>query len=80
MYENKQYWTKIVSTILRVEMTKNHVNFVQLAEKLEKIGVKMRVQDLRNRFTTGTFGATLFVQCLIALEVKNLSLEYNLFT
>jgi hypothetical protein len=79
MHENKPYWTKMVSTILRIEMTKTHVNFVQLAEKLEKIGVKMRVQDLRNRFTTGTFGAILFVQCLRALEVKNLSLEESLF-
>lgn len=65
----------MVSTILRIEMTKTHVNFVQLAEKLEKIGVKMRVQDLRNRFTTGTFSAILFVQCLRAMEVKNLPWE-----
>jgi hypothetical protein len=75
MVENKQYWTKIVSKILKIEMTKKHVNFIQLAENLSQIGVKMRPEDLRNRFSTGTFGAMLFVQCLKALEVKNLPWE-----
>jgi hypothetical protein len=75
MVEDKPYWTKVIYTILKMEMAKQSINYIQLVKRLDKIGVKIGVEDLRTRFYQGTFSARLFVQCLKAMEVKNLPWE-----
>lgn len=79
MVKNRQYWTKIVSKILKTEMAKQDINYIQLTKKLAEIDIEISVEDLRARFSRGTFSAMLFVQCLRAMEVTNLSLEESFF-
>lgn len=79
MDSEKIQWPKIVSKILRTEMAKRGISYEELVIKLETIGVLIQVGDLRGRVSRGTFSATLFIQCLRALGVKNLLIEDSYF-
>ena len=77
---DKQYWTKIVTKILKAELAKRDVDYPSLVDKLREIGVDISVEDLRGRMSRGTFSAVLFVQCLRAIGVNNLLLEESFFS
>ena len=77
---DKQYWTKIVTKILKAELAKRDVDYPSLVDKLREIEVDISVEDLRGRMSRGTFSAVLFVQCLRAIGVNNLLLEESFFS
>lgn len=78
--DDKQYWTKIVTKILKSELAKRDLDYPSLVDKLREIKVDISVEDLRGRMSRGTFSAVLFVQCLRAIGVNNLLLEESFFS
>ena len=79
MDDNKAYWSKIVTKILKAELAKRGVDYPTLVVKLQEINVNISVEDLRGRMSRGTFSAALFIQCLRAIGVANLPLEESFF-
>jgi hypothetical protein len=70
-------WDKIGRKILRVELEKHSMNYVQLHAALKNIGIEESLPSMRNKFARGKFSATFFIQCLIAMGVDTLRLpEY----
>jgi hypothetical protein len=68
-----------VSKIVKIELAKRDMNYIQLTEKLNEMGVPIKTQDLRSRMSRGNFSATFFVQCLRAMEIKTLVFEDSYF-
>jgi len=79
MHDNKAYWSKIVTKILKAELAKRGVDYPTLVVKLHEINITISVEDLRGRMSRGTFSAALFIQCLKAIGVTNLPLEESFF-
>lgn len=79
MNDDKAYWSKIVTKILKAELAKRGVDYPTLVIKLREIDVNISVEDLRGRMSRGTFSAALFIQCLKAIGVTNLPLEESFF-
>ncbi len=79
MNEDKPYWSKIVTKILKAELAKRGIDYPTLVVKLHEINVDISVEDLRGRMSRGTFSAALFIQCLKAVGVTNLSLDESFF-
>ena len=79
MDDNKSYWAKIVTKILKAELAKRGIDYPTLVTKLHEIKVSISVEDLRGRMSRGTFSAALFIQCLKAIGVTNLPLEESFF-
>jgi len=79
MDEDKSYWSKIVTKILKAELAKRGLDYPALVAKLKEINVNISVEDLRGRMSRGTFSAILFIQCLRAIGVSNLPLEESFF-
>jgi hypothetical protein len=79
MDQDKPYWAKIVSKILKTELAKRDMGYSKLVERLDSLDVHMKVEDVRGRVSRGNFSAMLFVQCLRAIGVKNLQLEDSFF-
>jgi hypothetical protein len=79
MDDNKEYWPKIVTKILKAELAKRGIDYPALVIKLQEINVNISVEDLRGRMSRGTFSAALFIQCLRAIGVTNLPLEDSYF-
>lgn len=79
MDDDKAYWSKIVTKILKAELAKRGIDYPTLVTKLHDINVNISVEDLRGRMSRGTFSAALFIQCLKAIGVTNLPLEESFF-
>jgi hypothetical protein len=79
MQGEKNYWTKIVTKILKAELAKRGIDYPTLVAKLSEINVNISVVDLRGRMSRGTFSAALFIQCLKAIGVTSLPIEESYF-
>lgn len=60
-------WEAKARGILRAEMARQSVSYLQLVERLESIGVKEDERNLRNKVSRGKFTAAFMLQCLAAL-------------
>jgi hypothetical protein len=79
MNEDKTYWSKITTKILKAELAKRGIDYPTLVNKLNDMNIDISVEDLRGRMSRGTFSAALFIQCLKAIGVTNLPLEESYF-
>lgn len=63
-------WEAKARGLLRAEMAKNSVTYVQLAAKLAEIGIAEDERNLRNKVSRGKFTAGFLLQCLVAMGAK----------
>jgi hypothetical protein len=68
-------WGDQAGAILRSEMAKRRMKYPDLVRALAAIGVQDNERNLSNKIGRGTFSAGFFLQCLAAMEVKNLRLD-----
>jgi hypothetical protein len=76
---DKFFWSKVVTKILKAELAKRAIDYPALVARLNTINVNISVEDLRGRMSRGTFSAILFIQCLRAIGVTQLSIEESFF-
>lgn len=72
-------WAKPVRGLLRAEMTRRGIGYAELADALGKLGVEENERNVRNKVARGTFSAPFLVQCLLALGVRELRLDPDMF-
>ena len=68
-------WQLRVKGILKGELKRRNVSYRQLVERLEAIGVHESEKNINNKISRGGFTAVFFVQCLVAIGVRELRLE-----
>jgi hypothetical protein len=68
-------WGDRAGALLRSEMAKRRMKYPDLVKALDAIGVQDNERNLSNKIGRGTFSAGFFLQCLAAMEVKNLRLD-----
>jgi len=72
---SEQDWKDHVRGLLKSELAKRNINYIQLAELLEeKFGLQESQQNLSNKISRGTFGAIFMIQILEAIGCESLSL------
>lgn len=67
-------WNGHAKGVLRAEMIRRQIKSADLVELLAKIGVEDNEKNVGNKIARGTFSAAFFLQCLAAMEVRNLHL------
>ena len=68
-------WADRVKGILKAELKRRNISYRQLAERLEALGVHDSERNINNKISRVGFSATFFVQCLIAIGVRELRLS-----
>lgn len=68
-------WNEQAAKILKMELARDGVSHEQLAKKLTAIGVHETVNTVRLKLFRGTFQFAFFLQCAVALNIKNLKLD-----
>lgn len=68
-------WQARVKGLLKGELKRRGVSYAQLAERLEKIGIRETERNINNKISRGGFTAVFFVQCLVAIGCTTLRLE-----
>lgn len=69
-------WKNYVKGLLKAEIAKRNLNYVDIAERLKKIGVEETPQNISNKIGRGTFGAIFMMQILQVIGCNELEL-YN---
>lgn len=64
-----------VVNAIRGEMGRRGLSYRDLAERLAAIGVEENERNLRNKVARGTFSATFWVQCMVAMGVASVALD-----
>jgi hypothetical protein len=67
-------WEEKAKGLLRAEMARRGVTYVQLVERLAAIGIDDNERNLRNKVSRGKFTAGFLLQCLTAIGVEQLHL------
>jgi hypothetical protein len=70
-------WQAHVKGLLKAELARRNLSYVDLAERLAAIGIKDNERNLSNKIGRGTFTAIFFVQCMEAIGCKVIHLEDN---
>ena len=65
---------ELAKNILKGELKRRGVTYAQLADKLAKIGVTETERNLNNKISRGGFSAAFLLQCMMAIEAKELRL------
>ncbi len=67
-------WEDRVKAMLKAELKRKNVTYAQLVGKLADIGVMDSEPNIRNKISRGKFTAVFLIQCLEAIDVKDLRL------
>lgn len=68
-------WREVVSRFVKSEMSKRKMKYEELSQLLEEAGTVQTSANLRNKINRGIMGAELFLQVLVALDVKQLDMK-----
>jgi len=67
-------WETKVKGLLKAELKRKGVTYGQLVDRLGAIGVTESEPNIRNKLARGKFTAVFLVQCLEAIEARELRL------
>lgn len=67
-------WEDRVKGMLKAELKRRGVTYAELVGKLADIGVMDSEPNIRNKISRGKFTAVFLVQCLEAIEAREIRL------
>ncbi len=70
-------WKNYVKGLLKSEIARRNLNYVDIAERLKKIGIDESPQNISNKIGRGTFGAIFMVQILQVIGCEELQLDHQ---
>ncbi len=68
-------WEAKARGLVRAEMGKRGLTYLQLVEKLKTVGISDDEHNLRNKVSRGKFTAAFLLQCLSAMETHIVHLD-----
>lgn len=72
---DNSHWEAKAKGLLKSELKRRNLTYVQLAEKLAEIGVRETEPNIRNKLARGKFSAVFLLQCLEAIGCSALRLS-----
>lgn len=67
-------WADKAKAILKAELKRRNVGYRELAEKLSAMGTPETERNIANKISRGGFTAAFFIQCLTAIDAKEIRL------
>jgi hypothetical protein len=55
--------------------SRSALSYVDLAQRMEVIGLKVNDRTLANKIATGSFSTVFFLQCMEAIGVRSIQLD-----
>lgn len=68
-------WQMKAKGILKAELKRRHLGYMELAEKLAEAGIADNERNLANKVSRGSFTAGFFLQCLAAIGCNSIRLN-----
>lgn len=67
-------WENKVKGLLKAELKRRNISYLELVEKLALIGVTETPENIANKISRGKFTAVFLMQCLDAIGCQTLRL------
>lgn len=71
----EETWNEKATNILKSILTRRNVRYYELAIKLKEMGIEETQGSISNKISRGTFSFAFFMQCMEALEIKEIRLD-----
>ena len=68
----EQNWEAQVKSLLKVELKRRDVTYLQLSEKLAAAGITESPENIANKISRGKFSAVFLFQCLSVIGCKTI--------
>lgn len=68
-------WKAQAKQLIRAELKRRDLSYVDLAQRMDAIGLKVNDRTIANKIATGGFSAVFFLQVMEAIGVKTLPLD-----
>lgn len=68
-------WEQRAKGLLKSELKKRDLTYLQLSEKLAAVGVSETPENIANKISRGRFSAVFLIQCLEVIGCHTLRLE-----
>lgn len=69
-------WEQYVKGLLKAEIKRKNLTYIQLCEKLAELGVIENPQSIANKISRGRFSSVFLVQCLTAIGCTELQVKF----
>ena len=70
----KEKWHNQAANVLKGEMARVGVNYVELVKRLQAMGLDESYSSVSSKINRGTYSFVFFMQCMKAIKVKQISL------
>lgn len=70
-------WNAEAKGILKAEITRRHLTYKDVVDKLSAQGTSETEVNLRNKISRGGFSAGFFISCLVAIGAHSVRLREN---
>jgi hypothetical protein len=70
-------WKDYARGLIKGELARRNINYVELASLLKKVGAHENSQNLSNKIARGTFSSVFFLQVLHVIGCENVELKKN---
>ena len=67
-------WKEYAKGLLKAEIARKNLSLIDVAKKLEAMGISETPQNISNKINRGTFGAIFMLQILKAVGCKEIQL------
>ena len=67
-------WKEYAKGLLKAEIARKNLSLIDVARKLEAMGISESPQNISNTINRGTFGAIFMIQILKAVGCKEIRL------
>lgn len=68
-------WRKKASVLIKTELKKKDVSYIELSERLVAIGVTDNANNVNGKINRGAFGFDFFLQCMHVIGTNTVRLE-----
>ena len=69
-------WQTRSKNLLKAELERKGLNYIDLVNLLEAIGISYTYKQVSSRIGRGTFSFEFFLQCMKAIGTTSIRLEY----
>ena len=77
MPNSDKEWQDRVRGMLRAELARRNLSYVDLADRLRAIGVEDTPKNLSNKIARARFTAAFFMQCMRAIGCRTIDLDVD---
>jgi hypothetical protein len=73
--DREREWGVRASRFLKAELKRRGLGYKELVERLNRHGLEETETSVTGKLARGTFAASFFLACLVALELEGVRLE-----